>query len=446
MPNTPDLNNPYPCLDKSLALLAHARSFMTPVSQTLAKGPGQYSEGASPVYLERGEGCRVWDIDGNEYIDLNAAIGPLSLGYNVPEINQAIQAQLQKGITFSLPHRLEAELAERIHHIIPNAEAVRISKSGADVCSAAVRVARAYTGRKKVLCCGYHGWHDWYISVTSRSAGIPEEVRNLTFTFDYNNLASLENALDSDVACVIMEPFVFDPPHEVYLQKVQELCRQNGSLFILDEMWTGFRLALGGAQEYFGLRPDLATYSKAVANGMPIALLTGRREILQLFEEDVFFFTTFGGEALSLAAALATLDYMVQNNVITRIAETGAYLKNRLNALIQELGFDKYFVCKGFPCRTTLHIHPEAGDVLLLKTYIQHEMIRMGVLWQGNHNIMLAHTTDDLDFVLSAYRIALTGAIQHLREGTLQKALRGKKLEPVFRKVDNFNMKPAASR
>lgn len=446
MPNVPALDNDYPVLDQSLTLLERARRYMTPVSQTLAKGPGQYSEGACPVYLERGDGCRVWDVDGNEYIDLNAAIGPLSIGYNTPEINEAIIQQLKKGITFSLPHRLEAEVAESLHQIIPNAEAVRISKSGADVCSAAIRIARAFTGRKKVLCCGYHGWHDWYISVTDRSAGIPEEVRGLTFTFDYNNLNSLEKSLDEEVACVIMEPFVFDPPSEGYLHAVQDLCRRNGSLFILDEMWSGFRIALGGAQEYFGIRPDLATYSKAVANGMPIAFLTGRYEILKRFEHDVFFFTTFGGEALSLAATKATLHFLKEHNVPQALSEKGRYLQENLNALIKELGAEKYFVCKGYPCRTTFHIYPEVGQPLLVKTFIQQEMIRMGVLWQGNHNMMYSHSKEDLDYVLRAYRKALESTLKHLAEGSLQQALRGKPLEPVFRRVDNFNMKPTQTR
>ncbi|MCX7768531.1 MAG: aminotransferase class III-fold pyridoxal phosphate-dependent enzyme [Flavobacteriales bacterium] len=445
MAQSPRLDNPYPTLQKSLEMLAKARQYMTPISQTLAKGPGQYSEGTSPVYLERGSGCRVWDVDGNEYIDLNAAIGPLSIGYNIPAINEAIVAQLERGINFSLPHRLEAEVGALIHEIIPNAEAVRISKTGADVCSAAVRLARAYTGRKKVLCCGYHGWHDWYISVTSRAAGIPEEVRQLTGTFEYNDLNSLEQALDDDVACVIMEPFVFDPPAEGFLQGVQELCRRNGSVFILDEMWSGFRIALGGAQEFFGIQPDLAVYSKAVANGMPIAFLTGRRDILKRCEEDVFFFTTFGGEALSLAATVATIHFLREHNVPAVLAAKGKLLQDGLNALLKELHAEEYFLCKGYPCRTTLHIFPKAGDPLLLKTFIQQEMIRMGVLWQGNHNIMYAHSEEDLLYVLQAYRVALSKAMEAIKDGTLQAKLRGRVLEPVFRKVDHFNMKPMPS-
>jgi glutamate-1-semialdehyde 2,1-aminomutase len=184
---------------------------------------------------------------------------------------------------------------------------VRYSKTGADATTAAVRLARAFTGRNKVLCCGYHGWHDWYVGVTDRNRGIPQAVLDLSFTVNYNDLDSVADSLDEDTACIILEPTVFEAPKEGFLQGLRELCEKNGSLLIFDEMWTGFRLALGGAQEFFGVRADLMTFSKAVANGMPISILAGRREVMRLCEKDVFFFTTFGGEALSLAAAKATI-------------------------------------------------------------------------------------------------------------------------------------------
>src|SRR6516225_2100113 len=174
MPNKIDFNEDYPVTVNSDALYERAKPIMTPVTQTLAKGPGQYVNGVAPKYLKRGQGAHVWDVDGNEYLDYNMAIGPLSLGYCYPRVDEAIIEQLKDGITFSLMHELEVTLATMIHKIIPNAEAIRISKTGADVTSAAVRVARAFTGRTKILCCGYHGWHDWYIGVTSRIQGIPE--------------------------------------------------------------------------------------------------------------------------------------------------------------------------------------------------------------------------------------------------------------------------------
>jgi len=442
MANTLNLNQDYPNIAASLELFERAKEIMPPVTQTMAKGPGQYSLGAAPIYLKRGKGSRVWDVDGNEYLDWNAAIGPLSLGYCWPAVDQAILNQLADGITFSLMHELEYLVAERMHQIIPNAESIRISKSGADVCSAAVRIARAHTGRNKILCCGYHGWHDWYISITSRAKGIPNSIAELTNTFDYNNIESLKSSLDSTVAAVILEPFVFDPPAEGYLHEVARLCKENGTLLIFDEMWSGFRLALGGAQEYFGIKPDLAVYSKAVANGMPIAFLTGRRDVMEHFNSDVFFFTTFGGEALSLAATMATLDELERLNVPADLAAKGKTLMDGYNALCESLGMQHLTKCKGFPCRTTVVLEAAVGNALEVKAYFQQEMIRRGVLWQGNHNMMAAHSLEDIEYTLKAYAAVLPLIKEAVEKGDVSSRLRGKPLEAVFRKVDNFNMKP----
>jgi len=442
MPNTVALNQGYPTISESLKLYEQAKEIMPPVTQTMAKGPGQYSLGAAPIYLKKGKGSRVWDVDGNEYLDWNAAIGPLSLGYAWPAVDKAIIDQLGDGITFSLMHELEYKVAERLHQLIPNAEAIRISKSGADVCSAAVRTARAHTGREKILCCGYHGWPDWYIAVTSRANGIPSSVGELTNTFDYNNIESLKASLDSSVAAVIMEPFVFDRPSDGYLQEVARLCKENGTLLIFDEMWTGFRLALGGAQEYFGIKPDLAVYSKAVANGMPIAFLTGRRDVMEHFNANVFFFTTLGGEALSLAATMATLDELERLNVPADLASKGQALMDGYNSLAESLGMQHLTKCKGYPCRTTITLEAAVGNALEVKAYFQQEMIRRGVLWQGNHNMMAAHSMNDIDYTLKAYAQVLPLIKDAVEKGDVASRLRGKPLEAVFRKVDNFNMKP----
>jgi glutamate-1-semialdehyde 2,1-aminomutase len=209
MPNTVKFNADYPVIEKSNELYERALKVQMPVTQTLAKGPGQWTKGVAPKYIQKGKGSHVWDVDGNEYIDYNAAIGPVSLGYAYPKVDEAIKKQLDEGITFSLMHPLEVEFSELIQQVIPNAEAVKISKTGADVCSAAIRVARAFTGRETIFCCGYHGWHDWYIGVTSRNAGIPEAIQNMTYTFDYNNIESIKAALDETVAALILEPCLF---------------------------------------------------------------------------------------------------------------------------------------------------------------------------------------------------------------------------------------------
>ena len=433
--NTVAFNTDYPDITNSEALYQRALGIMPPVTQTLAKGPSQHVNGVAPKFAERGQNGHIWDVDGNEYIDFNMGIGPVVLGYCYPKVNEAISAQLAKGITFSLMHKLEYEVSQIICDIVPNAEMVRISKSGADVCTAAIRVARAFTGRSKVLCCGYHGWHDWYIATTARDYGIPAEVKALTGTFKYNDIASVKAALDADTAAVILEPFVFEQAKEGFLQELQEVCRANGTLLIFDEMWTGFRVALGGAQEFFGIKPDLAVYSKAVANGMPIAFITGRKDVMRLFDQAVFFFTTFGGEALSLAATKATLEEMREKSVQKVLWEKGKQLKEGYAAIVNELGMAGITGIIGYPCRTMITFNENAGDPLILKSFFQQELIKRGILWGGFHNVCFTHSQADIDHTLAVYREVLPLLKDAVEKGDAASRLRGLPLEPVFRKV-----------
>ncbi len=436
MKNTVKFNKDYPDITVSNQIFEKASKIMHPVTQTLAKGPTQYINGTAPKYLKKGKGAHVWDVDGNKYLDFNSGIGPISLGYAYDRIDNAIIKQLKEGITFSLMHELEYEVCALINQVIPNAESVRISKTGGDVCSAAIRIARAFTGRNKVLCCGYHGWHDWYITTTSRRKGIPYMNSEYTSTFAYNDIESVRSQLDADTACLIMEPFVFDEPKDNFLEEVQALCKENGTLLIFDEMWTGFRVALGGAQEFFGIKPDLAVYSKAVANGMPIAFLTGRADVMQLFEEEVFFFTTFGGETLSMVATIETIKEMQEKDVHNHIAKIGKQLKDGYNAIAKELGMDKWTMCKGFDCRTIMTWDASAGNGLHLKSLMQQEMIKRGILWCGFHNVNFSHTQEDVDYTLETYRAVLPIMKAAIEAGTVEEQLRGKPVEAVFRKVD----------
>ncbi|PTR01123.1 glutamate-1-semialdehyde 2,1-aminomutase [Mucilaginibacter yixingensis] len=445
MSNTINLNNDYPVITESDKLYERALKVQKPVTQTLAKGPGQFTKGVAPKYITKGQGSHVWDADGNEYIDYNAAIGPVSLGYCYPAVDEAITEQLKSGITFSLMHPLEVEVAELISQVIPNAEAVKISKTGADVCSAAIRVARAFTGRDKVFCCGYHGWHDWYIGITSRNAGIPEAIQEMTYTFQYNDIESIKAALDETVAALILEPFIFEAPKPGFLHELAEACRENGTLLIFDEMWTGFRIALGGAQEYFGVQADLAVFSKACANGMPIALLTGRADVMELFNSEVFSYTTFGGEALSLAACMATIKELRDKDVPTYLDLKGDLLKHGYNTLAIELGMDKYTRCVGYNCRSMVTFTPDAGNGLEVKALMQQEMIKRGILWAGFHNMCFSHTDEDIDYTLEAYRAVLPIVKEAIESGDVKSYLKGEVLEAVFRKVDNYNIKPKAA-
>jgi len=442
MPNKVAFNENYPDISQSDKLYNRALKVQKPVTQTLAKGPGQFTKGVAPKYLVKGKGSHVWDVDGNEYIDFNSAIGPISLGYAYPAVDNAIKQQLEDGITFSLMHPLEVELSELIQEVIPNAEAVKISKTGADVCSAAIRVARAFTGRDKVFCCGYHGWHDWYIGITSRNAGIPAAVQDMTYTFEYNDIESIKAALDETVAALILEPFIFEAPKPGFLQELAEVCRENGTLLIFDEMWTGFRIAVGGAQEYFNVKADLAVFSKACANGMPIALLTGRADVMELFNSQVFSYTTFGGEALSLAACIATINELIDKDVPKYLDQKGALLKDGYNKIAIETGMDKYTHCIGFNCRTMVTFTPDAGNGLEVKALMQQEMIKRGILWAGFHNMCFSHTDEDIEYTLSAYREVLPLVKTAIESGDVKSYLKGEVLEAVFRKVNNYNIKP----
>ena len=441
MPNKVESNKDYPIIKKSDEYYKVALDLIPCTTQTLAKGPQQNVKGVAPKYLQCGKGSHVWDVDGNEYIDYLMGIGPLSLGYAYDKVDNAIKEQLKDGITFSLMHPLEVEVAELINKVVPNAESIRYSKVGADVTSAAVRLARAFTKRDKVLCCGYHGWHDWYISVTDRNKGIPQSIQDMTYTFNYNDIQSVIDSIDEDTACVILEPYVFEEPKDNFLQKLRDVCTKNGTLLIFDEMWSGFRISLGGAQEYFKVNADLACFSKAVANGMPISILTGRKDVMSLLEHDVFFFTTFGGEALSLAAVKATVTEMIEKNVPAQLAKQGNKLKVGYNKIAEEIGMS-YTKCSGFDCRTIITFDSSAGNPLEMKSLVQQEMIKRGILWGGFHNMSFSHSDSDIDYTLKTYKEVLPILKKAVDENNVKGYLRGEPVGPVFRKVSNFNMKP----
>ncbi len=428
----------YPCIDQSNAIWDRAIKVIPAGTQTLAKGPTQWVRGVAPKYLKRAKGSHVWDVDGNEFIDLTMAVGPVSLGYAYPAVDDAIRAQLADGITFTLMHPLEVEVAELISNIVPGAEMVRFSKTGCDVTSAAVRLARAFTGRSHVLCCGYHGWHDWYISTTDRSLGIPSAVSQLTYTFEYNDLESLLDAMDDNVAAIILEPTVFEAPQPEFLEGLRLACDDFGTLLIFDEMWTGFRIALGGAQQAYGVSADLCCFSKAIANGMPLSVLTGRADVMRLLDQDVFFFTTFGGEALSLAAAKATLLEMQSRPVLQHMAEQGRKLRDGYQTAARNCEIE-FTSCRGYDARTIVQFDPSQVQPLLAKSFVQQEMLARGVLWSGFHNLSYSHSDEDIDIVLDAYCEILPRLRDGVRQGTLAASLRGEPILPSFRKTANFH-------
>jgi glutamate-1-semialdehyde-2,1-aminomutase len=407
-------------------------------SQTLSKGPTQYVQGVAPNFLVRGAGSHVWDVDGNQYIDYPMALGPIILGHGYPSVMEAVQLQLADGTAFSLPHPLEIEVAERMVQMIPCAEMVRFGKNGSDATAGAVRLARAYTGRDKVACCGYHGWQDWYIGSTTFNRGVPKAVQQLTLTFEYNKIESLKRLFaehSGEIAAVILEPIGIVEPQDGFLQQIRELCRQEGCLLIFDEVITGFRLARGGAQEHFGVVPDLACFGKAMANGFPISAVVGPREIMKLFEETFFSFT-FGGEALSLAAAQATMKEIAEKNVIGHLWEQGRILLDGVNVLAREFGLEQFVRCVGLPPRTVISFFDESGrDSLVIKSLFQQECVKRGVLFSGGQNMCFSHSTEDIEYTLRVYRTAMEIVGAAIRQDRVREKIEGTPVQPVFRRA-----------
>jgi glutamate-1-semialdehyde aminotransferase len=422
-------------LRRSSSLLERARRIIPAVTQTLSKNPTQWVEGVAPAYIARAKGAHVWDVDGNRYIDFPMALGPVLLGHADPGVGEAISRQLQYGIAFTLPHPIEVEVAERVIEVVPGIERIRFGKTGSDVTSAAVRLARACTGRDAVLACGYHGWHDWYIGSTSRNAGVPEAVRALIGTFGFNDLDSLDAALAerrNAVAAVILEPCSVEEPALGFLEGVVERAHTAGAIVVFDEIITGFRLAAGGAQERYAVRADLVALGKALGNGMPISAIAGRADLMDRLE-DVFFSGTHGGETLSLAAAGAVLDRL-DPSFYDALYAKGERLRAGIQQGIEEAGVADSVRVSGAAPRTVVTIRePDgAGPGLPAKTLVQQELLKRGVLFNGSNFICAAHSDEDIELAIDAYGDAFQRLAEGL-EGDLAGLLEGPPLQPAFR-------------
>lgn len=418
-------------------LLARAERVIPLGSQTFSKSRTQYPKGVSPFFIERAQGARAWDVDGNEYLDLVMSLCAVTLGYQDPDVNAAVTKQLNdSGVIFSLPHRLETEVAELICEMVPCAEKVRFGKNGSDATAGAIRVARAYTGRDHVAVCGYHGWQDWYIGSTARHRGVPQATRDLTHAFAYNDLASLEKVFaefPGQVAAVIIEPMNVAAPQPGFLEGVKALAHRHGALLVFDETITGFRFANGGAQQHFGVTPDLATFGKGLANGYPVSAIVGRADVMQLMEE-IFFSFTFGGEALSLAAAKATLTKLQREPVLAGIHARGEQLQAGLNALIERHALADLFSVSGHPSWTFLNVKEARGAAMFdMKTLIAQELHERGLLGLGTFNLSHAHGDAEIAQVLAAYGEILPLVGDAASAGRVREQLRCEPLVPLFK-------------
>lgn len=407
---------------KSAAILKRAEKTIPLGSQTFSKSKTNYTPGHAPLFASHGIGGRIWDVDGNDYVDMVMGLLPTMLGYCDPDVDLAIREQLDKGITLSLATELEYQLSERIIKTVPCAEKVRFGKNGTDATSAAIRLARAYTGREQIIVCGYHGWQDWYIGSTTRHKGVPNAVRELTHKVNYNDLCVVEDLLNhqkGEIAALIMEPMNSTAPNDGYLESLKSLLHSHGALLIFDEVITGFRFSKGGAQEYFDIMPDLAAFGKGMANGMPLSAITGQADIMNEMD-NIFFSSTFGGETLSLAASIAVLDKLDREPVIETLWSRGTQIKERLDVLLSQFALGDKISLAGLAPWSLLQFQP-INDIpaITIKTFITHELFKQGVLTLGSHNMCYAHSQDDIDTVINGYEYVLEKLNTYLKHGTL---------------------------
>ena len=421
---------------RSEELLSRAERSIPLGTQTFSKSKTQFPYGVSPYFIERGEGSHVWDADGNEYIDFINGLGAITLGHNDPDVSHAVKEQMEKGTIFSLAHPIEMQVAEKIIEMVPCAEKVRFGKNGSDATAGAIRLARAYTQKDHVLVCGYHGWQDWYIGSTPRHLGVPQVTRALTHSFEYNNLESLEEKLEElkdRVAAVIIEPMNVVLPEQGFLEGVKDLTHQHDALLIFDEVVTGFRNANGGAQEYFGIMPDLACIGKGLANGYPLSAIVGRADIMDMMEE-VYFSFTYGGETLSLAAALTSLNKLQTHNVIELMTLKGQRLMDEVNALITKHKLENILSVSGHPTWSFLIIKDHGTfDNFTIRTFFMQEMMNNGILTLGAHLLSYAHSDKDINKMIASYDSFLKKLETGLRDKILLEMLRCEPLKPLFK-------------
>ena len=419
----------------STQMLAQVESRIPLASQTFSKSRTQYPPKISPLFVTHSLGCKTWDIDGNEYIDLVSSLAAVTLGYGDLQVNRAVSEQLALGVTLSLPSLLEYEVAQLIHELVPSAEKIRFGKTGSDATTGAIRVARAFTNREHILIGGYHGWHDWNIGITSMNSGVPKSVQRLSHSFMLNDVNSFENLISQfsdDIAAVILEPISYFSPTNEFLNYLRFRTQELGIILVFDETVTGFRVAPGGAQEFLGVTPDLTTFGKGIANGFPLSVLCGRADLMNLMDQ-VFFSGTFGGELLSLAAAKVVLTKVRDENVTGTLGKIGAQLNLAVSKIIADLDF-KGLSLSGHPSwQFLVWDNREFKDLSKAKTLFMQEMFYQGVLILGSHNVTLAHDSEAIQIVAKSYSKALE-KLQHVESAqNYNENLFVEPLKPLFK-------------
>lgn len=411
---------------------------------TYAKGDDQFPE-LAPAFIARGKGCRVWDLDGNEYIEFGMGLRAVTLGHAFEPVVHAAQRQMELGANFNRPSPIELECAEKFLGIVRRADMVKFCKDGSTALDGGLKLARAFTGRDMVAICGDHPFFsssDWFIGSTGIPGGVPEWTRKHTVKFRYNDLESAEalfREYPDRIACIVLEPARTVEPRDGFLSRLKDCCHRNGALLMLDEMITGFRWHLHGAQEVYDLQADLSTYGKALGNGYGVSALAGRREImeqggLRTERERVFLLsTTHGAETHALAAALAVMEFYCTNPVVERLYERGAQLRRGLTDVVGRLGLAEHFTLSGRDCCMFFGtLDRDRKPSQEYRTLFLQESLRRGVL-APSLVTSYSHTPADIDQTVDALAGALEVYRQALESGW-ERFLTGRAVRPVYRK------------
>ena len=435
---------------RSMALYQRATELIPGATQLISRRPNRVAAGVSPVYASRAKGARFWDVDGFEYIDWISGIGSILLGYANPVVDQAVQEQIGLGTVYSVNHELEIELAEALCDAIPCAEMVRYAKCGGEACAIAVRIARGVTGRDKVLFCGYHGWHDWYLAANLAQEaslnshlfpgiepiGVPKSLAGTVLPFAYGDLAALGELLDQhrgEIAAIIMEPLRSEIPPEEYLAGVGKLAREHGAVFILDEVSSGLRFGTGGAQKYLGVTPDMAVFAKSLSNGYPMAAVVGRRDVMEPAAR-MFISSTYWSETIGLRAALTTLREVQKNDVPAQLWRFGAELKRRLNQLAEEVGLDVH--CSGIDVHPHLDFRAtDAQQKSQMTTLYIQEMAKRGCHGYASFYLNAAQGPAELEQTIDAAKAAFQIIRDALETNTIEQRLECDLQKDAFRRL-----------
>lgn len=416
-------------------------------AHTYSKGDDQFPI-LSPAAIEYGKGSHVWDVDGNEYLDCSMGLTSVSLGHAYGPVIERVKKELDKGVNFQRPSSIEKEIAKAFLALVPCHQMIKFSKNGSTATTAAVKLARAYTGRKLVAFPHDHPFYsydDWFIGKTQASRGVPDEIRNLAVTYQSENLDSLKELFQKyprQIACVISEP---EKPHglpENYLSDAISFVQKEGALYILDEMITGFKTAFPGSITKYNVSPDMATWGKGIANGFSFCALTGKKEIMELGgirnvgQEKLFLIsTTHGGETTALAAALATIDEFKKHDVISHNHSIGKKLCQQIQDLLKKTGMSEYIDIQPADwMQIFIFKNKEKAICSGMRTLMLQEMIRRGVLFQGSFVPCFSHTEKDVEYFVKAFELSLEVYALALENG-FQAYLVGEPAKPVFRRI-----------